>query len=367
MSERISGKPREHVVVCVDGPNADNQAAAWGAMNAFNNEAIDLAAVIVSGTAVDYRENAPIGSRDDDESARVQLLHTARMANLFKRGGSDVPVFMGQDVRQTAITTPIPHSAHVRHEDYDIYNDNTPEGRSAIAGDFTDALSYLAGLEGRTHIVVGGPFTEIPYFLQHPHIYHKLGYLAAQAGFEISERAIYSKLAFNHEVDEASGMYTYVHYPNEMVYVPSDITRAPAATFSGAEELLVAGVYDEIGAIFMEHRKRASERHAREQEERAARGEKLKDYPRLSIHDLQAVMALRQVLGLASESIFEFAPIDPQRAIHNMIATSKHPETLSEMGRVGLNMAYAGQLPARYVVSAQDAVRYKSQALELLR
>lgn len=157
MTEVDTGVSPEYVVMCVDGPDADNQAAAWGAWNAFDNGRIKLAAVIVSGTCVDYRPEATLGSRDDVVSQQVQELHTARMAGLFKRAGSDVPVFIGRPVAETAITTPIPHSAHVNHEDYDIFGDNTGLGRRAIAGNFSDALTYLAELDNTLHVVVGGP------------------------------------------------------------------------------------------------------------------------------------------------------------------------------------------------------------------
>jgi len=366
MSERINTRTPEHVVVCVDGPNADNQAAAWGANTAFDNEYIKLAGVIVSGTAVNYAPNAPLGSRDDAVSERVQLMHTARMAGLFKRGGSDVPVFVGKNVRDTYITTPIPHNAHVNHDDYDLYGDNMGMGRKAIAGDFDDALSHLGSLDGPLHVVVGGPFTEVPYFLQRPDIFYKLGHLAAQAGFEISQRAIYSKLAFNHEVDEISSAYTFLNYPNNMFYVPSDITRAPAATFQSAEELIRSNVHPEIGEIFIRHRARAEERHKEEQLRREREGQPFRAYPALSIHDLQAVMALQQSLGYERD-IFEFEQIDTERAIANMVETSKMPEVIRQMGSAGVRQVADGVIPGRYVVAAQDTARYKQQALQLLR
>jgi hypothetical protein len=137
----------ERVMVFVDGPDADNQACAWGALNGFDTEHTELAGVVVSATAVNTAENAPLGSRNIEESRAVHQLHTARMAGLFARAGVDVPVFSGLDIEDTAITSPIPHRAHVSHEDYDIYGDATGQGRHAIAGDFNDALRYMGRLD----------------------------------------------------------------------------------------------------------------------------------------------------------------------------------------------------------------------------
>jgi|GEM_PF-2503526 len=377
MSERNIKNSQEHVVVCVDGPDADNQAAAWGAANAFNSKEINLAAVIVSGTAVNNEPNAALGSRDDQLSKRVQEMHTARMAGLFKRAGSKVPVFIGQSVDRTDITTPIPHSAHVSHDDYDIFGDNTGAGRKAIAGNFAHALSLMRSLEGKVHLVCGGPFTEIPFFMEDERIASKLGNLAVQAGVELSERAIYSKIAFNHEVDERASLDTFLHYPGDMFYVPSDITRAPAATFKGAEELIRGGVHSEIGEIFVRHRARAEERHKEEQIRREREGKPFRPYPALSIHDLQAVMALQQSLG-REKDIFTFEPIDAARAITNVMRASKlheangqraviTPRLVKTMGYIGANQTASGPIPPRYVVASQNTQLYKRKALQLLR
>lgn len=79
-------------MVFVDGPNADNQACAWGALNGFNTDKIKLAGVVVSPTAVNYAENAPDASRNIENSRAVHKLHTARMAGLFLRAGVDASV-----------------------------------------------------------------------------------------------------------------------------------------------------------------------------------------------------------------------------------------------------------------------------------
>jgi hypothetical protein len=367
----------QHVIVCVDGPNADNQAAAWGAWNAFDNERIHLAGVVVSGTCVDYRPQAPLGSRDDALSGRMQELHTARMAGLFRRAGSSVPVFIGKPVQETDITTPIPHNTHVRHEAYDIFNDNTGTGRGAIAGNFQDALSHIASLQGTVHIVVGGPFTEIPPLIEHTRIAPKLGHLAAQAGFDIASRPIYSKLAFNVDVDMLAALKTLLLYPGPIFAVPSDITRAPEATFRSAEELLRLGVYREIGDIFIRHRAQAAQRHKNEQRSREAAGGSLKAYPDLSIHDLQAVMALQQSLGL-ERGIFEFSEINIPQAIANILtavrmhtssglAINLTAQTAPSLGWLGDNQTNRGTIPPRYVVTHQNAPLYKQKAIELLR
>jgi len=366
----------EHVMVFVDGPNADNQACAWGALNGFNTEELKLAGVVVSPTAVNYAENAPDASRNIENSRTVHQLHTARMAGLFHRAGVDVPVFSGLDIEDTAITSPIPHQAHVRHEDYDIYGDAHGEGRAAIAGDFNAALRYMDNLPGKIHTVVGGPFSEIPELQKRPRVSRKLGYLAAQAGFSLSERAIYSKLAFNVDVDMMAALDTYINYPSDMYAVPSDITRHPSVTFKSAEELTRLGVHSEIGEIFIRHRARAEERHKKEQLRRQAEGRELRPYPALSIHDLQAVLALRQVLGF-EKGLYEFAPLDADESITNLkeaarlrIPDSYSPpitdQTIRSLGYRGLGMAADGPLPGRYVVANQNSAMYKKRAQQLL-
>lgn len=369
--------PPEFVVVCVDGPNADNQAAAWGALNAFDNDRIKLAAVLISGTCVNYQPDAPLGSRDDDVSREVQEMHTARMAGLFARAGSDVPVFIGKPIETTSITTPIPHATHVNHDDYDIFGDKDGLGRRAIAGNFDDALQLIENLDGIVHVVGGGPFTEIAEFTKHGRIKQRLGSLAVQSGFELSERAIFSKIAFNHEVDELASLETFLNFPGEAFYVPSDITRSPAATFDGAAELARLGVHDEIVEIFRVHRQHAQERHDKRNIELEAHGKVTRPYPRLSIHDLQAVMALRQGLGL-EKSIFTFGEVDPDQAIQNMITASRlserdngvpaviTPQVVSDLGYLGVGQTTHGQIQKRFVVTAQDTKLYKHRAARLL-
>lgn len=367
---------RMRVVVFVDGPNADNQAAAWGALRLFlAHRNIDLV-IIVSATAVNYAENAPLGSRDIELSRSIHKLHTARMAGLFKRAGSNVRVYMDLDIASTAITSPIPHQAHVRHEDYDIFNDNTGIGRRAIQGNFADALTHLQKFDGITHVVVGGPFSSIPKLIEALPA-EQLGFLSCQAGLTISERAIYSKMSFNAEVDLEAMLHTYLRWPNEMFFVPSDITRHPSVTFSGADELQKLGVNGEIFEIFLKHRERAAERHKREQDARAARGEKMRDYPRLSIHDLQAVLALGQAMGL--ERGYTFADIDPDEAIQNLLLTSRHwaskgiktnvtKQRVEKLGYAGQGKMNDGSfLPPRRVVTGQNAQHYKSRVAQLLR
>ncbi len=363
-------------MVFVDGPNADNQACAWGALKGFDNDEVRLAGVVVSATAVNYEDGAPDASRNIEDSRAVHRLHTARMAGLFERAGVDVPVFSGLDIEDTSITSPIPHQAHVRHEDYDIYGDAHGQGRAAIAGDFDDALRYMDSLSGRIHPVVGGPFSEISRIQQIPTIRRKLGHLAAQAGFHISERAIYSKLAFNVDVDMLSALDAYINYPGDMYNVPSDITRHPSVTFTGAEELTRLGVHPEISDIFVRHRARAEERHKQEQLRRQAEGRELKNYPALSVHDLQAVIALRQVLGF-ERGLYQFAPLDTDESIENIItaASLRRPDTYSPpinaqtvraLGYRGANMTANGSIPPRFVVTAQDSAMYKRRAQELL-
>lgn len=370
--------PPEFVVVCVDGPNADNQAAAWGAMRAFNNERIKLAAIIVSGTCVDYRPDAPLGSRDDQVSKQIQEMHAARMAGLFARAGSSVPVYIGKSVEQTAITTPIPHATHVFHDEYDIFNDKKGLGAAAITGNFDDALALIDNLPGTVHVAGGGPFTEIAEFLEHGRIKQKLGNLAVQSGVELSERAIYSKIAFNHEVDEQASLKTFLHFPGKAWYVPSDITRAKAATFKDAETLAQLGIHEEIATIFKVHRQHAEERHDKRQMELARLGQPTRGYPALSIHDLQAVMALQQSLGLGKD-IFTFDAIDPDRAIQNMVTASAlserdtgrpaviTPEVVTQEGYIGNGQTTQSPIAERYVVTAQNIEMYKREAVRLLR
>jgi inosine-uridine nucleoside N-ribohydrolase len=370
--------PPEFVVVSVDGPNADNQAAAWGAMRAFDNDRIKLAAIIISGTCVDYRIGAPLGSRDDQISREVQEMHTARMAGLFARAGSAVPVFIGMPVEQTAITTPIPHETHVFHDEYDIFGDKNGFGAQAIKGNFDDSLELIENLPGKVHVAGGGPFTEIAEFLKHDRIKQKLGNLAVQSGVELSERAIYSKIAFNHEVDEHASLKTFLHYPGKTLYVPSDITRAKAATFKSAETIKRLGVHKEIAEIFKVHRQHAEERHDKRQMELERQGKPTKGYPALSVHDLQAVMALQQSLGMGN-GIFTFDKIDADHAIENMIKASAlserdsgrpaviTPEVVANAGYVGAGQTTQGPVAERFVVTAQDTARYKRHAIRLLR
>lgn len=371
------GKGPEHVLVCVDGPNADNQAAAWGAWHAFDSARYKLAGIVISGTCVDNRPRAYPGSRDNAASRQVQELHTARMAGLFKRAGSDVPVFIGKPVAETDITTPIPHKTHVRHEDYDIYGDSHGAGRRAIAGNFQDALAHIASLNNTVHVVVGGPFTEIPHLIDHPVIAPKLGHLAAQAGFEIASRPIYSKLAFNVDVDMVAALKTLLFYPGKMYNVPSDITRNPKVTYPSAEALLRLGIHPELGEIFIRHRARAEERHKLEQIQREAEGKPFKAYPALSLHDLQAVMALQQALG-EDGGIFTFHPMPIPQAISNMVQASELqardglPRTITtatarKLGYRGNNQTTRGTIAERFVVTSQDADLYKRRVPDLIR
>lgn len=368
----------EHVVVCVDGPNADNQAAAWGALNAFNGR-IKLAAVVISGTCVSYRPDAPLGSRDDQVSKDVQEMHTARMAGLFARAGCDVPVFVGKPVETTGITTPIPHATHVDHDDYDIFGDRSGLGRGAVAGNFDDALQHIENLNTTVNVVCGGPFTEIAEFTRLPRIRSRLGRLAAQSGFSLSARAIFSKIAFNHEVDEHASLETFLNFPGQAFYVPSDITRAPEATFDGAEELAALGVHPEIVQIFRVHRRHAQERHDKRNAELQSQGKPTRPYPRLSIHDLQAVIALQQGLDELDSPIFAFDQVNPDEAVSNMITASRlsretsgrpaviTPDVVSGLGYLGRGQTLHGVMPARFVVTSQNIALYKRHAATLLR
>ncbi len=366
----------EYVIALADGVNADNPACAWGARKAFWSKRYKLAAVIVSATAVNYGKNAPLGSRNIKDSRAAHRLHTARMAGMFTRAEEDVPVYMGLDIADTAITSPIPHQAHVRHEDYDIYGDASGLGARSIAGGFDDALKHVASLPGRVHLIVGGPFSEVSRMLQYKRIRQKLGYLAAQAGFDLSQRAIYSKLAFNVDVDMMAALEVYLRYPQQMYVVPSDITRDPSVTFSGAEELVRLGVQPEIGQLFLRHRARAEQRHKKEQLRRQAQGEYLKPYPALSIHDLQAVLALSQALG-NEKGLYQFAPVDPDEAVGNLIAAAqlRVPDSYSQpitrdvvrkLGYRGAGRTTQGRLPARHVVRAQNVALYKERVRALL-
>lgn len=217
----------------------------------------------------------------------------------------------------------------------------------------------------------------MPSFLERPGIASKLGHLAAQTGFELSERAIYSKIAFNHEVDELAGLKTFLFYPGKMIGVPSDITRAPGATFRSAESLVRLGVHPEIGNIYTRHRARTEERHKEEQRRREAEGQPFRSYPALSIHDLQAVMALRQGLGL-EKGIFAFEGVDAERAIQNMIQASRlheadgreaviTPEVVEGLGYLGGNQTVKGPIGERSVVGSQNTALYKRRARRLLR
>jgi hypothetical protein len=366
----------EFVIVLVDGVNADNPACAWGARKAFWSRQYKLAAVIVSATAVNYAKGAPLGSRNINDSRAAHRLHTARMAGMFSRAGTNTPVFMGLDIADTAITTPIPHQAHVRHEGYDIYEDAYGLGAGAIAGGFDEALRYMARLPGRVHLVVGGPFSEVSHIVRYKRLRQKLGYLAAQAGFDLSKRAIYSKLAFNVDVDMMAALEVYLHYPQQMYFVPSDITRHPSVTFKSADELVRFGVQPEIGQLFIRHRARAEERHKKEQLRRQARGEYLKPYPALSIHDLQAVLALSQALG-GEKGLYRFAPIDPDEAVNNLVAAAQMRtldgysppitrEVVRKIGYRGAGRTAQGRLPARYIVRDQNAALYKERVRALL-
>ncbi len=234
----------------------------------------------------------------------------------------------------------------------------------------------MADLPGRIHIVVGGPFTEVAHVLRHRQLRRKLGYLTAQAGLELSKRAIYSKLAFNVDVDLLAALEVFVLYPQKMFYVPSDITRHPSVTFKSAEELIRLGIHPEIGQIFLEHRAQAEERHKQEQLRRQALGKEFRPYPALSIHDLQAVLALSQVLGY-EKKLYQFAPIEADTAISNLIAAAQMrspdsysppltPKMARKLGHLDANRTTRGQLPGRYVVTAQNAGLYKRRVRDLL-
>ena len=367
---------RQRIVVLVDGPNADNQAAAWGAYRLFSTLHGIEVVVIVSATAVNYAENAPLGSRDIALSRRMHKLHTARMAGLFARAGAKVSVFMDLDIAKTAITSPIPHQAHVRHEDYDIFSDGTGIGMRSIKGDFSRALTYLKKFNGITHVVVGGPFSAVPKLIDAIPA-EKLGYLSCQAGLTLSQRAIYSQMSFNAEVDFAAFTETFVRWPQQMLFVPSDITRHPSVTFTGADELKKMGVRGEIFEIFLEHRRRAAERHKFQQDEASARGKKMRDYPALSIHDLQAVLVMGQALGF--ERGYTLSNFDPDTAVRNLIATAGHwqakgirtnvnQKRIHELGYAEKGMMHDNTpLPPRLVVTAQSASHYKQRVAAVLR
>ncbi|HYG83675.1 MAG TPA: hypothetical protein VD907_02260 [Verrucomicrobiae bacterium] len=366
----------DYIIGFSDGPNADNQAMHYGALRAFQgNPRFQFVGVIVDPTAVNY-EDQPLGSRNIELSRRVHLLHTARMAGLFRRAGSSVKVFRGLDITQTAATSPIPHSAHTKHHDYDVFGDAPPKGQGfkAIAGDFTDARRFIRGLNGTVHLVIGGQFSSVAKLIEDPVIFGKLGILACQAGFKLSQRAIYSQMSFNLEVDLRAALEVYLHYPQAMYFVPSDITRDPKVTFTGADELARLGVQGEILEIFRRHRERTAERHAKQQLE----DKKLKAYPPLSIHDLQAVFALRQALGLEA-NMYQFAPIDPDEAIRNTLTTVQHwagkgiridvsKKVVAKLGYTSSGMLENGHpLPPRYVVTDQNAELYKRRVPEVLR
>ena len=369
MRNRLNKQIR--IVVYVDGPNADNQAAAWGAWRRFFDERGIEVIIIVEATAVNYAPNAPLGSRDIELSRRIHLLHTGRMAGLASRGKTGMKVFLGQDIADTKITSPIPHNAHVKHEDYDIFED-----AHRRVPDFAAAMRYLQDFDGITHVVVGGPFSSIPALIDLLPA-EQLGVLACQAGTKLSKRAIYSKLAFNGEVDLSAFTETYLRWPNLIAFVPSDITRAPEVTFTGADELRRLGVTGEIFEIFLKHRERAAERHKREQEERAKRGEKMRDYPALSIHDLQAVLVLEQILGWGRG--YDFVPVNPDEAVQNLLTVARHwkgkgidtgvtSQLIKQLGYAGKGMLSDGStLPSRIMVDGQDAAHYKRQVALALR
>jgi hypothetical protein len=177
-----------------------------------------------------------------------------------------------------------------------------------------------------------------------------------------------------------AALQTFVQYPQDMINVPSDITRHPSVTFQDAEELLRTGVHLEIGEIFIRHRARAEERHKQEQRQREVEGKPFKPYPALSIHDLQAVFALRQAMGL-EPNMYELDYIDPDEATVNLeqAAARRAPDTYSpqinldvvrSLGYIGAGMMTDGQqqwrLPPRYVVKDQDSELYKYRAPQLL-
>lgn len=358
-----------------DGPNADNQAAVLGMRKAFPYSEV---LIVVSATAAHPDPEAPLSSIDPELSHRVQQMHAARMAGFLGRAGINGCVYAGLPVEETNIVPIVPHSAHVDHRTYDIFGDANGFGETQIAGGFEDFIRRLENSENTIRVVVGGPFSELPQLIRNQNIAPRLGALGAQAGFKPSGRAIYAELSFNGDTDMQATLESLLHYPDEMHFVPSDITRNPSVTFSGHQELIEQGIDPELARIYAQHRIGAELRHQAQQDRRKQQGgEPLGDYPPLSVHDLQAVLALRYALGREDPSLLTFEPIDIDEAIQNMLGASRQYEgrgyapmlterQVIELGYNGDGLDGGRTIPPRFAAVDQNSSFYKQRVPELL-
>ncbi|MGH3431027.1 MAG: nucleoside hydrolase, partial [Terriglobales bacterium] len=234
-----------NVVVIVDGPDPDNYACALAA----TSEALDLnvVAAIVTGRPVSSAQDAKPHDFRAGASKAVRRDNALHMKGILTRHGRGrVPVFEGN----RAPYTTVPHGMHIHERVIDIYDDAHADFE--LAGDFDQAVQYLAGIPGPLHIVCGGPLTDAARLACEPTVREKLGIITAQLGMFGSPNVktiAGGRRQFNVIADPFAAEEILTKYWNAVYLIPTDITKDPAHAFDDPDDIAALSQSDAFGEL----------------------------------------------------------------------------------------------------------------------
>jgi len=327
---------RNPAVAFVDNTSADNPSLI---MALILSPWIDLKAVFVTGRAAHSDPNAPTEERDDDYSDFIHELNTLRMVEFVRSLGSNVKVFKGQEVRDTALRTVIKHAWHVNEEIYNLWD----AWSFNYDGTFEDGLRFLGEYEGPNMLVFGGgPLTEIAFILNNRQdIATKFGPMFIQAG-DFAEDESTNLLggkgnSFNGACDAKALHDVVVGYDGDIFVLPSNITKQPEIGFAHPDEIAELGVYDRLVKLYGVHYEHTAKRRGTS----------------LFIHDLGLAMLAEQVLGYRSYP-YQCVPV-------NVVEVPYGAPAEGEPERRGTIVIEPTTASNRYVVVWQNTERYRQR------
>lgn len=224
------------IVLIIDGPDPDNYAALMACLS--DTMPFNLSAVIMTGRPVSARMPAPHPSAFNPNASRaVRRDNALHGKGILTRhaGGRDIPVFEGG----RAPYSTIPHDKHIHERFTDVFDDM--HAGHSLAGDIDDAVAFIATLNGPVHFICGGPMTDLAYLMRQPMLRGKLGKVAAQLGmFGINPRVetiAGKRRQFNVLADVAAARDVLLHYPGQLLMIPTDVTKDPRFAFENASEV----------------------------------------------------------------------------------------------------------------------------------
>ncbi len=336
---------KRSAVLFVDNTSADNLALALAATRP--DSLLNVVAIFVTGRAAHRDPNASIEERDNDYSDYIHLLNTKRMVDFMRRAGRTVPVFMGLSVRDTALRTVVPHKHHANEEIYDLWN---AWENAEISGYFTQGVDYLRQYRGeKLLILVGGPLSEIAWLQQNaPDVTTMFGTMFVQAGDFASDESTNllggKGNSFNGACDALALHNVMLYHDDEIILLPSNITKQPELGFTTPDDIAELGVYSALVDVYRVHYEHSAKK----------RGTKL------FIHDLGLIMLAEEWLYADAMFPYWYVPVTILKVPY---AAPRQGEP-EQRGTIVIEPAQASN---RYVVTWQDVLQYRNRVAAYLQ